>query len=426
MFYDVLKGEDNLQYNGQAPFFGFAFIGFPDCGAGGCTSPTGFVTDPFGSTGTVNTFPSKPPAKNTDFAASGFLPFGGGGVFFVDPNLRTPYIWQYNLAIQQEVVRNMTVELGYVGSQARKLTTLVDNNPFDPITLNTPNRHRILNEIGTTDDGRFSFTPTFENAVNATYNALDAKLTKRMSETRFMGRSYFTLAYTWAHSIDNSSGFRNRNSQIPFFNRNVFRASSDFDLRQQLAFSGGWELPFAHAWSSGPKRLTQGWNIYPIVSWHTGFPVDVSAQLSTLGSDAGPSGEGDAGVVNATLTGPITYLNPNNPTANSAGNQYFTGNFSTPSKVTDPICGCKRFPITGYGFGRNVIRGPGRVNTDIAMAKKTAITERYAIELRADFFNVFNHPEFNNPDTNIGSGTFGQITTTADPRIIQFAARVTF
>jgi len=427
MFYDVLKGEDNLQYNGQAPFFGFAFIGFPDCGGGGCTSPTGFVTDPFGSTGTVNTFPSKPPAKNIDFAASGFLPFGGGGVFFVDPHLRTPYIWQYNLAIQREVARNMTVELGYVGSQSRKLTTLVDNNPFDPLTLNTPNRHRILNEIGTTDDGRFSFTPTFENAVNASYNALEAKLSKRMSETRFLGRSFFTLSYTWAHAIDNSSGFRNRNSQIPFFDRNAFRASSDFDLRQQLTLAGGWELPFAQAWNNGPKRLTKGWNLYPIVSWYTGFPVDVSAQLSTFGGDAGPSGAGDAALVNASLTGPITYFNPDHATSNPNGNQYFTGNFSVPTKVHDPACGgCFRYPITGYGFGRNMIRGPGTTNTDIAMAKKTAITEHYAIELRADFFNVFNHAEFRNPDTTFGSGTFGQVISTADPRIIQFAARFTF
>ncbi len=421
MFYDVLKGEDNLQFNGQAPFFGFDFIGFPDCSvSGACNTPSGFLTNPFSSTGTVNTFPSKPPTKNIDFGASGFLPFGGGGVFFVDPHLRTPYIWQYNLSIQRELAKDMALELGYVGSQSRKLTTLVDNNPFDPATLNTAKPERILNEIG---NGSFSFTPTFENAVNASYNALEAKLTRKMSESRFLGRAFFTFSYTYAHSIDNSSGFRNRNFEIPFFDRNVFRASSDFDLRHQLTFSGGWELPFEHAWAKGPKRLTKGWDIYPIVSWHTGYPLDVSAQLTTAGGGPGapgPSGAGDAGLVNATLTGPITYLNPNSPTAGSIGNQYFTGNFSSPEKVNGI------FPITGYGFGRNVLRGPDAVNTDMAIAKKTAITERLALELRADFFNLFNHPEFSNPDTNIGSSTFGEIISTAPPRIIQFAARFTF
>lgn len=420
MFYDVLKGEDNLQFNGQAPFFGFDFIGFPDCSvSGNCNNPTGFITDPFGSTGSVNTFPSKPPAKNIDFGASGFLPFGGGGVFFVDPHLRTPYIWQYNLAIQRELARNLVLEMGYVGSQSRKLTTLVDNNPFDPTTLSTTPT-RILNEIGT---GSFSFTPTFENAVNANYNGLEAEMTKRTSQTKYLGSAFFTFSYTYSHSIDNSSGFRNRNSAIPFFNRNVFRASSDFDLRHQITFSGGWELPFAQAWTRGPSRLTKGWTLYPIVSWHTGYPLDVSAQLSTSGGNPGPSGAGDAGLVFENLTGGITYSNPNHATPGQVGNNYFSGNFSDPPR--DPVTG--RFIITGsYGSGRAILRGPDTVNTDMAVAKKTAITERTALELRVDFFNLFNHPEFNNPDTNIGSSTFGEVVSTADPRIIQFAARFSF
>jgi hypothetical protein len=413
MFYDVLKGEDNLQFNGQAPFFGFDFIPFPDCGAGGCTTPPGFLHDPFGTTGSVNTFPSKPPDKNIDFGAAGFLPFGGGGVFFVDPHLRTPYIWQYNLTLQHEVAKNLALEMGYVGSQSRKLTTLVDNNAFDPKTLSTTPT-RFYNEI---PGGSFSFTPTFENAVNSNYNALETKLTKRMSETKYLGSAFFTLSYTWAHSIDNSSGFRNRNFQIPFFNRNQFRGSSDFDLRHQIAFSGGWELPFDHAWFRGPKRLTKGWNLYPIVSWHTGYPLDVNAQLSTFGGSVGPSGAGDAGLTNALLTGPVTYFNPHTPTPGQAGNNYFNTAVFTDTGLS--ICHC-------YGAPRAILRGPDTVNTDIAFAKKTTITERTALELRADFFNVFNHTEFGNPDTNITSTTFGQVVSTLEPRVIQFAARFTF
>ncbi|HKF21532.1 MAG TPA: TonB-dependent receptor [Candidatus Angelobacter sp.] len=412
MFYDVLKGEDNLQFNGQAPFFGFTNPVFNDCSAGGCTAPTGFMSNPFTSTGTPNPFPSKPPAQNIDFGAAGFLPFGGGGVFFVDPHLRTPYTVQYNLTIQRELVRSLALEAGYVGSQSRKLTTLVDNNAFDPATLSTTPT-RFLNELL---GGAFSFTPTFENAVNASYNAMELKLSKRSSETRFLGRTFFTLGYTWAHSIDNSSGFRNRNSQIPFFQRNLFRASSDFDIRQRITFSGGWDLPFDHAWSSGPKRLTQGWTLYPIISWYTGFPLDVSAQLSSRGSQPGPSGAGDAGIVYALLKGPIKYSDPSHATP-GLGNVYFSNTLFTDTGLT----GCKC-----YGSGRNILRGPGRTNTDLTFAKKTAITEHTALELRADFFNFFNHAEFDNPDTNIGSTTFGQITSTAEPRVIQFAARFTF
>src|SRR5262249_37377208 len=85
IFYDILKGEDNLQFNGQAPFFGFNSFNFNALAAG--AGNPGYLQNPFASTGNVNTFPSKAPAPNIDFAASGFLPFGGGGVFFVDPNL---------------------------------------------------------------------------------------------------------------------------------------------------------------------------------------------------------------------------------------------------------------------------------------------------------------------------------------------------
>ena len=417
VFYDVLKGEDNLQFNGQAPFFGFTSPVFNDCSVpGNCTFPTGFMSDPFTTTGTPNPFPSKAPAPNLDFGAAGFLPFGGGGVFFVNPHLRTPYTVQYNLDVQQEVAKNVALEVGYLGSQSRKLTTLVDANPFDPATLASA-PHRVLNEISTVDDLRFSFTPEFENAVNANYNALQTKVSKKPTSTGFLGTTYFTLAYTWAHSIDNSSGFRNRNSAIPFFQRNVFRTSSDFDIRHQVSFSGGWDLPFDHAWASGPKRLTQGWSLFPIIQWHTGFPLDVLANLSTRRTRPGPSGAGDSGLVFATLTGPITYNDPRTPTPGAPGNQYFNGNFTSPSDTV----------ITGsYGSGRNILRGPDRANFDLALAKATKITERVAFQVRAEFFNIFNHAEFLEPDTNISSGTFGQVINTYDPRIIQFGGRLTF
>ena len=75
-------------------------------------------------------FPSRPPAKNLDFNAAGDLPFGGGGVYFVDPHLRTPYVYQYNLSVQREIMRDTTLEVSYIGSDSHKLTGLVDANPF--------------------------------------------------------------------------------------------------------------------------------------------------------------------------------------------------------------------------------------------------------------------------------------------------------
>ncbi|MBV9295384.1 MAG: TonB-dependent receptor, partial [Acidobacteriaceae bacterium] len=131
LFYDILKGEDNLQFNGQVPFFAYADLFFNPVDPAATTSP-GYLADPFGTTGSVNPFPSKPPSSSLNFANAGYLPIGGGGVYFVDPNLRTPYVYQYNFSIEQQLATGMVFDVGYVGQDSHKLTELVDINPFIP------------------------------------------------------------------------------------------------------------------------------------------------------------------------------------------------------------------------------------------------------------------------------------------------------
>jgi hypothetical protein len=106
---------------------------------------------------------------------------------------------------------------------------------------------------------------TFENAVNAGYNSFQASVQKRLSSSPWFGSSYFTLAYTLGHSIDNAGGFRERTYKVPYYNRNQFRSDADFDVRHTLVFSGGWDLPLDHPASRLSKKLTQGWSLYPIV-----------------------------------------------------------------------------------------------------------------------------------------------------------------
>ena len=114
---------------------------------------------------------------------------------------------------------------------------------------------------------------------------METSLTKQPGETRFLGTTYFTLAYTFGHSIDNASGFRNRDSQVPFYSPEQFRSSSDFDITQRITFSGGWDLPLDRAWGSGPRRLIKGWSLYPILSWRTGFPLSINAGESVNPQD---------------------------------------------------------------------------------------------------------------------------------------------
>ncbi|HXW93713.1 MAG TPA: TonB-dependent receptor [Terriglobales bacterium] len=471
IFYDVLKGEDNLQFNGAPPFYSEVSVGYAcfepvlsTCPPGNPIQPaltssaSPVYSQPWASSTTpiANPFPSKPPDPKTAFnTATGaeFLPFGGAssGLYFVYPHLHTPYVYQYNLSLQHELARDLIAEANYVGSSSKGLTSLVDANPFNLSTLST-NPARILNEQQTNADllaycsanGGPSSCPfaggelEFGNVSFASFNSLEASLTKRNADNRILGNTYFTLAYTYGHSIDNASGFRNRDSQVPAYEPRVFRAASNFDITNRITFSGGWDLPFDRAWSSGPKRLVKGWSLYPILTWRTGFPLDISSNLPSFdNSDPGPSGAGDPYLANAVFApgfNRINILNPKhigsclNPNTGltNTGNLYF--NCSAFQAIAD-------VPGTGYGLPRDFFRGPGRTNLDLALAKTTAITERVNVELRLEAFNALNHTQFANPDTTLTSATFGQITSTTlgtginalqTQRIVQIAGRLTF
>jgi hypothetical protein len=478
IFYDVLKGEDNLQFNGQPPFFSSAAPIFPNVGPGQ-VGDIQFFQDPWGSSGTVNPFPSTPPPQNLDFLAAGLLPINAAGsVYVVDPHLRTPYIYQYSLSLQREIAPSTVVEISYVGNSSHGLTSLQDINPFilgttdrklnltpgnvtcldsssnstslDPNDPNTPNKVC-----------SFGSLPEFKNVSKANYNSLQASLTRQIAQTGWLGRTYFTAAYTLAHAIDNSSGFQQRNSNLPSYATNQFRASSDQDVRNRITLSGGWDLPVEHMWASGPKRLTQGWSVFPIFTWRSGLPFDVFAKLSDRFNPGaeGPSGAGDPGNVHANIVGSLQTLNPRTNSDFTSvgfgtGNYWFNPASLSNAQCADPSCvpGPTILPsnsqvvanpsLATYGtLPRNFLRGPGYINFDMAFSKTTSITERMKFEFRVEFFNIFNHANFTNPGitnlgngifqgggsgTNINSSQFGQITSTYDPRIIQLAGRITF
>ena len=435
IFYDILKAEDNLQFNGQAPFFASAFLTFSPP-SGGFVSDPGILSDPFGAAGEPNPFPSKPVDHQVNFANAGDLPIGGGNPFFVDPNLRTPRIYQYNLSLQQQFANNLTLEAGYIGYIAHGLTGLTDIDPFKPGTST-----RIL-DLQPGLDGDYTFMNEFQNVGRANYNALQTNLTKRLSDSRF-GNTFFTLAYTWSHELDNESGYRQRNNFVPYYNHNQFWSSGDADVRQFLSLSGGWELPFQRL-TTHAGWFTKGWTLYPIVTWRSGFPLDVMASPGAESSisSPGPSGAGDIQVVRSDLVAPIQYMDPGayrtinvttNGSGEQSGNYWFTPNsFSNAREVAlnaaattvDPATLLNQFT---YGtFGRNALRGPGAFNANLSIAKTFRLREATELEFRVDAFNVFNNVEFGNPDTNIGDQSFGQISSTADPRIMQVALHLKF
>jgi outer membrane receptor protein involved in Fe transport len=493
IFYDILKGEDNLQFNGQPPFVGSAGLYYnspnflpPTCeySDNGCpvTAPLTYLSHPFQnacnydangnctSLGVANTFPSKPPASNIDFTP--FLPVNTtGAIYLDDPHLRTPYVYQYNLSLQRNLFADTVLEANYVGSTGRGLTSLKDINPMTPGTTN-----RVLNGNSSNCGSYvgvvcYGALPEFQNVSNANYNALEASLTRQPKDSR-LGTIYYTLAYTYGHNIDNASGFEQRNAAVPSYNPHLFYASGDSDVRHRISVSGGWDLPFDRAWAVAPKKLTRGWSLYPILTYRTGFPYDISAQLPdyTDPLNPGSSGAGDPSLSRAAVVAPIQTYDPRhvrtineitygtNPitggcqitTTPVTGNFIFNPNsFSnvplennayfddgTPNPCFPQLDPVNNSADRTYGFGRNRLRGPTRTNIDIALAKSTSFSERYKLEFRAEFFNVLNHPEFAQPTigdgtANIDSPTFGEVTNTgsfrgATPRIGQFALRLTF
>ena len=459
LFYDILKGEDNLQFNGQPPFVSNAGFFFNEV-TPPHTAPLNYLSQPFLAGDQTNTFPSEPPPSNYDFGP--VEPINSTGfIYLVDPYLRTPYVYQYNLSLQHNLFADTVLETNYVGSTGHGLTSLKDINPM---VLGSTNR-----ALDSSCFECFGQLPEFQNVSHANYNALEASLTRQPKSSK-LGTAYFTLAYTYAHNLDNASGFAQRNSQVPAYSSNLFYASGDGDVRQRISFSGGWDLPFDRMWAKGPKRLTKGWSIYPIVTWRTGFPFDIPAGLgSTVDpTNPGTSGAGDPYLSHAAVVAPIRMLDPKSVTtilptiygSDASGNclistgQPISGHFifdpNSFSNIplennayyggTNP-CFPNLDPVDNpgdrtYGLARNVLRGPHLTNVDAALAKTTTITERVGLEFRVEYFNVLNHPEFAQPTvldgaTNINGATFGQITTTGSfrgptPRIGQLAIRLTF
>jgi hypothetical protein len=281
-------------------------------------------------------------------------------------------------------------EIGYAGSSSHKLLTWLDANPF---VLGTTTR--ILNQGLASPN--FGYITTFAGLNNANYNGLLATLTKRGADVPYLGNVFFTLAYTWSHNLDNGSGFNSRNAQIASYNHHALYGNSDFNVPQRLTFSGGWELPFAKAWTGGPKRLTTGWSLYPIVFAQSGIPLDARAGLHENFGSPGPSGAGDREVVRADqMTSSIQTFDPHKVQTFTAdkgnGPQSFTGNFwfDPADFQLDPCIGAGNCPLGFYGtFRRNSFRGPKHVNADLALEKSTLVSEATKLIFRVEAFNIF-------------------------------------
>jgi hypothetical protein len=283
----------------------------------------------------------------------------------VDQHIRTPYVQNYNFNVQQQLLSGAVLQVSYVGSAGRKLF-----------------RFRDLNQSvggGPLPYPDFVYINQFESTATSNYNGLQASLRLR---TRGLTSD---VNYTWSHSIDTASDGQdfvpNASQPDNSFNVRNERANSNFDTRQRFSWNFVYEFPG----SATHKLLLSGWMLNGVLTMQTGQPVNVNYLFE---GDFNGSDEffGRPDVVGDPFAGrhlPNTFLN--------------ASAFAVPC-TWDPSAGSCVSGTQHFGnLGRNAFTGPTFKQFDFSLAKNTALREGLSMQLRVDFFNVFNHPNFSNP-----------------------------
>jgi hypothetical protein len=390
-------------------------------------------------------------------------------IFTADRHIRTPYMENYNLNLQQQLANKVVLQVGYVGSQGHRLFRFRDISQPDQATImasdvavaqanvNSVNGAPCFPAGGPGCGNSYGAPRTFdfpygsfyimqeESTAKSNYNALQTSL--RVSQWRGITS---IVNYTWSHSQDTASDLEDfePNAAQPYDSTrpNLEYGNSNFDVRNRFTWVFGYQFP-----NMGLSRLKNGWGFTSTLTLQSGQPFQMNYNFEDDFSGAGE------GIDRPDVVGPIVY-HKNNP-ANFVDLSSFaipctltTFAINSPSGTADDCV-----PGTRH-FGnerRNSLVGPAYKNWDFAIYKDTNITERLNMQLRAEFFNILNHPNFASPflplfiadpaqqgfavngNREVGTGGFA-LGATGDvgignpflggggPRGIQLAAKFTF
>ena len=381
------------------------------------TSSAGVATNPIGPRPVLpmNFDPTAFNGTNPDLTAPilSVNTTGPYSIFVTPRKFPSPYTQNWNLNVQQRLAENASLEVGYVGSKGTKLVRLTDlNENFDNENYNTIDQ--------------------FYPGASSIYHSLQA--TARLQNShRFSGFA----SYIWSHAIDTASDGIDFVPGAAFpqdpGNLKAERGNSLFDTRNRFTAALNYDLP---SWDAAGK-FGSGWQLNTIISVQSGRPIPIANSSDTSGHfyfNQRPDRVSGVNPILSHWTPATGYLNP------LAFVQPAFGNFGD--------------------LGRNAIYGPGYSNVDFSLTKNTRITERVGVQIRAEFFNLFNHPNFAVPNHNITPGLLndgtqivpnlaaydtngnllpvGQITQTPDvaqtnpglggggPRVIQLGLKVVF
>jgi hypothetical protein len=290
--------------------------------------------------------------------------------------------------------------------------------------------------VNPTTDPRASFQDLGLILTNKSTGLSDSHQFQLTVDKRYSHGVSLRAAYTFAKTIDMSSGFRARSGGYTDpFNPRLDRGLADFDVRHRLVVSGSWELPlnrpFRNNWLM--KKVAEGWQVNAIASFQAGQPF-------TLFSNNDNSMQSNF-LDRPNLAGKIQTFDPRKQqtfsadciggSGTSSGNYYFDPTaFVCGFNNPDPVTGIFPFApgsLASFGsLGRNTLIGPGINNWDLSFLKKIKFGESKTLEFRAEFFNAFNHAQFLTPDGNVNSGTFGFVTQANPARIMQLSLKLLF
>lgn len=318
-----------------------------------------------------------------------------------NPHNKIPYAMEYNLGVEQQLSNSTVLDLDYVGSLDRHQSiNPASNTAMVPGPGTLASRGQPYPQYG---GGAIGYE---ENAGTGAYNALQAELKRTFSTG--LG---FTASYTWSKSLDIQSDVYGASGPQSFYNLKADWGPSNYDLRHLFVFSGVYALPFGRGKSflSAPNKLVEAvagnWNTGGIVSLHSGqaFNCAAGADIANVGGGAQRCDQiGDAygGSGSGFEQSKTTFLNP---------------------------AAFKTIPYTFGDEHRNNLVGPSYKDVDFSAFKDFPITERAKVEVRAEFFNLFNHTNFSLPNGNLQAGTaFGKIFGSSFARQSQFAAKFIF
>jgi outer membrane receptor protein involved in Fe transport len=379
---DASEGLVKNDFNNFAPRLGFAWRPFGDRVVIRASSGIFYDNDmrhntevfanpPFFFTEEFNAGSSSPTFDNP-FPETGSVSTLRPSTF--EENFRDTYAEHWNLNVQYELAKDLLASVSYVGNHTVKGRRLRNLNQIESGSTTPPYPD-------------FHTINLFEQAGSSNYNALQVQVDRRFS--RGFG---FLSSYTWGHAIDDRPGQGGGPTQ-DYYNMRADRGDSDFDVRHTWTVSGMLDLPF------GAGKPWGGWSVNAVSTAQSGRPFTVTLFPVFTFVGARPD------VVPGVDWRPVDQ-NPNE-WINAAA---------------------FRFPASGpFGnLGRNTLRGPGLYNLDLSLVKTQRFRDAVDLQLRAEFFNVLNHPNFGLPNGVVVS-SLGTIAATATPeRQIQFGVKLGF